>query len=217
MEAMTGSDKPVCTIQLSRTLRIRRQTIIDMIAELRRVMWRPDEAKLSGVVQIDTLKLPSRHGAAAREDDEIVGIFIAVEVNNGRPGNVVLRAVKDFEYMTIQNCLLALVDIGSTIEVQERDQGSAVRYLGYENQVVHRMTAPGTDGLPACKVVAELARLWFDAVFHAGMARKDLAPYLAECAFRVNYALEKSTRSMFDGLLTLAVLDPKHRVDRSCV
>jgi hypothetical protein len=202
VKAMVENVDPVSAVELSRTLHLRRQTIMDMMEKLRRLMQRPSVARLTGRVQVDGLVLPYSGGG-----DPWV-IFIAVELRGGRAGQVALRALSDLSPDTVMQCVEELVSGGSTVETNGSPEFASLSLLGDKHRIVRVRDIAGSGMLPACSAIAGQITRWMTGTYKSAMDRKNLGLYLAEIAFRISPPGDAGA-DHFHNLLRLAVFNPR--------
>ena len=203
---MTRHDDPVSASQLSRELGLRRQTVQDMLKKLRRLIWQHGQAQLAGIVQVDELLLASAAGQPVQETGGHGAMLIAVERRGSNElGHVALRALIDFQPISLVLMVQSTVKKGNVVETDSLDQYRVLKEAGYEHRVVRARAAAGTDLLPDCKVVAEKVMRWLGGVYGSSMSRRNLDLYLVELAFRLNHTGPMAGAQRFMHLLRLAV------------
>lgn len=201
MRSMVEHIQPVSAAELSRKLHLRRQTVMDVMEKVRRLMQRPSVARLTGRVQVGEFLLPCSDGG-----DPLV-ILIAVELRGRRAGQVALRALSDCDPDTLVECVQELVGKGSIVETNGAPQYAALGLLGYQHRVVRSQAIACTELLPACRAVAGQITRWLNGTYKSAVNRKNLGLYLAEFAFRMSPA-GKAGADRYQNLLRLAVYNP---------
>ena len=201
---MTRHSNPVSASQLSRELGLRRQTVLEMMHQLRLLVRHSQRrVQLHGRVQVDELATAIPAEQTSRNAG---GIFVAVEVRDmNEIGRVALRAISDFGPFSLVPSVQGCIKEGSIVETDGLAPYRALKEAGYDHRVVRDRAAAGTDLLPACRVVAAQVMRWLGTVYGSGASTENLELYLAEFAFRLSHAGPSAGARRFVHLLRLAV------------
>lgn len=160
-----------------------------LCAKLRSAMVDPNRAPLSGLVEMDETSIPFRthddppaggHGRSHQGKMLIAG---AVEVADGGPGRIRLRAIPDFSGETLAGVVKDTVAPGSTIKTDGWTGYSASAEVAHDPHVIGSMAAHIV--LPWVHRVFSNLKTWVLGVYH-GLRRKHLQAYLDEFVFRFN-------------------------------
>ena len=203
IKEMTHTEGPVSASAISRTLDLRRPTILHMVSTLRQLIEARHPVQLRGCVQVDEYLLPFRSASGTIKKE--VGIFVAVEKRDSGTGLVALQIIDSFHPQTLIRCLLSHIAEGSIVETDGLAAYAKLSNGGFKHRVVRKQASVGTNLLPTCRAVAEQITRWLQDDYGAGMKPEHLGPYLAEFAFRLSYTGPNATAHRRRDLLRWAV------------
>ena len=160
-----------------------------LCAKLRSAMVAPDRTPLSGLVEMDETAIPFRThddppaGGQGRSHQGKMLVAGAVEVTDGGPGRIRLRAIPDVSGDTLAGVVKDTVAPGSTIKTDGWTGYSASAEVAHDPHVIGSMAAHIV--LPWVHRVFSNLKTWALGVYH-GLRRKHLQAYLDEFVFRFN-------------------------------
>jgi len=176
-----------------------------LCAKLRSAMVAPNRTPLSGLVEMDEATIPFRtnddppaggHGRSHQGKMLVVG---AVEVTDGGPGRIRLRAIPDFSGETLAGVVADTVAPGSTIRTDGWAGYRACAEVAHDPHIIGTMAAHIV--LPWVHRVFSNLKTWALGVYH-GLRRKHLQAYLDEFVFRFNR--RRYRHAAFRSLLAIA-------------
>jgi len=176
-----------------------------LCAKLRSAMVDPDRTPLSGLVEMDETTIPFRThddppaGGHGRSHQGKMLIAAAVEVTDGGPGRIRLRAIQDFSGETLAEVVKDTVAAGSTIKTDGWTGYAACADVAHDPHVIGSMAAHIV--LPWVHRVFSNLKTWALGVYH-GLRRKHLQAYLDEFVFRFNR--RRNRHATFRSLLGIA-------------
>lgn len=176
-----------------------------LCAKLRSAMVDPNRTPLSGLVEMDETTIPFRThddppaGGQGRSHQGKMLVAGAVEITDGGPRRIRLRAIPDFSGEALKGVVADTVAPGSTIKTDGWAGYADSADVAHEPHVIGSMAAHIV--LPWVHRVFSNLKTWALGVYH-GMRRKHLQSYLDEFTFRFNR--RRTRHAAFRSLLGLA-------------
>jgi hypothetical protein len=176
-----------------------------LCAKLRGAMVNPTRTSLSGLVEMDETTIPFRtrddppSGGQGRSHQGKMLVVGAVEIADGKPGRIRLRAIPDFSGETLAGVVKDTVASGSTLKTDGWSGYAASAGVVHDPHVIGSMAAHIV--LPWVHRVFSNLKTWALGVYH-GLRRKHLQAYLDEFVFRFNR--RRTRHAAFRSLLGLA-------------
>jgi len=160
-----------------------------LCAKLRSAMVDPARSPLSGLVEMDETIISFKTkddppaGGRGRSHEGKLLVAGAVEIDDGGPGRIRLRAIADFSGQTLETVVADTVAPGSTIKTDGWSGYAASGDVAHEPHVIGSMAAHVV--LPWIHRVFSNLKAWALGVYH-GLRRQHLQSYLDEFTFRFN-------------------------------
>ncbi len=175
-----------------------------LCAKLRGSMIAPDDAPLSGLVEVDETEITCRGkndpmtdgGRSCQGKMVVVG---AVEVDDLRPGRIRLSAVADHSAISLHAFLAANLARDATAKIGRWSGGPGAPDSNHDHHVAGDMAADKV--LPWVHRIFSDLKVWELGVYH-GLRPTHLQSYLDEFVFRFN--TRRNRQAAFDAILGIA-------------
>ena len=174
-------------------------------AKLRRSMVAPGRDPLAGLVEVDETAIAcrSKHdpptGGGGRSHQGKMLVVGAVEVEDGGPGRIRLRAVPDYSADSLHPFIAANLAPSTTVKTDGWSAYPGAPGVSHDPHVVGKMAAHVV--LPWVHRIFSNLKVWGLGVYH-GLRRQHLQSYLDEFAFRFNR--RRTPHAAFRSLLGIA-------------
>jgi len=174
-------------------------------AKLPSAMVNPERTPLSGLVEMDETTIPFRThddppaGGQRRSQQGKMLVTGAVEITDGGPGRIRLRAIPDFSSETLKGVAEEAIAPGSTLKTDGWSGYSASGNVAHDPHIIGPMAAHIV--LPWVHRVFSNLKTWALGVYH-GLRRQHLQSYLDEFVFRFNR--RRTRHASFRSLLGIA-------------
>ena len=174
--------------------------------KLRRAMVRPDQDRLSGIIQVDETyiggKKPGKRGRGAEGK---VLVLILVEKHERRAGRIRLRCIEDASAKTLNAAVTENVEKGSRIETDGWGGYNELKSIGFAHERLRPEGGVGDDLLPLCHRQAALLKRWLLGTHQGAVSHSHLDYYLDEYTFRFNRRTSRHRGLLFYRLMQNAV------------
>ena len=210
----TTSKDGISALSLKRTLAIGSyQTAWALLHRFRSVLNRPDQAKLSGTVEVDETFIGGEETglSGGRAPGKKVLTAIAVEVRFPEGwGRCRMAPIPDASAATLLPFVQATIEPGSTVITDGWSGYSGIEAAGNprDRRSQRAAKARGEDPgelLPAVHRVAALSKRWMLGTHQGAITEAHLPSYLNEFVFRFNRRHAKSRGRLFFRLMEMAV------------
>lgn len=176
--------------------------------KLRRAMVRPDRDRLRGHVEVDETYLGEEEpGVKGRRVINRAIVVIAVEINEGKIGQIRLRLVPNINATSLQGFIVDVVEPGSIIHTDGWQGYASIANKGFGHRVTVTRTSsqPAHIPFPGVHRVASLLKRWCLGTHQGAMSKEHLGYHLDEFTFRFNRRTSKACGLLFYRLITQAV------------
>lgn len=182
------------------------ETAWTWLHKLRRAMVRPDQDRLTGIIQVDeTLIGGVKPGKRGRGTEGKVLVLIIAQENGKATGRIRLRQIDDASSNSIEKAIVETVEPGTLIKTDGWRGYNGLKALGYKHKVIRKTADIGENLLPLCHREASLIKRWLGGTHQGAISHEHLAYYLDEYTFRFNRRKSRSRGLLFYRLLQNSV------------
>lgn len=185
-------------------------TAWEWLHKLRRAMVRPNRDKLNGVVEVNETLIGGEHsGKRGRGAEGKTLVLVAAESSQNAIGRIRLSVINNASAEEIDNTVLKMVSIGTTIRSDGWRGYCDLSALGYNHIPTANHDIKNHDQIQAAHRVASLLKRWLLGTHHGAISHKNLPYYLDEFTFRFNRRTSRSRGKLFYRLIQQAIeIDP---------
>ncbi|MDO8553055.1 MAG: IS1595 family transposase [bacterium] len=205
---MVSHKQGVSALGLQQTLGMRSHaTAWDMLRKLRQAMVRPDQERLSGLVEVDeTIIGGLRPFTFGRTPTSKVLVLIAVEDKGVQGmGRIRLKVIPDAGADMLERGVRSMAALESCIRTDGFKGYLRLFSLGYGHTMIKkRDVKDGSDTTPLVHRVASLLKRWLLSTHQGAVHAEYLQEYLNEFTFRFNRRRSRSRGLLFYRLVEIA-------------